>query len=513
VHASSENQIESAADLPVARVTGCSVGAEGDHGLPEPEGIAVNSIVKALFSPPMFPGDEDKTTTASMVHYGIMFGLLANFLNIPALILARDPPGRILTTSALLIFALLLNLHFLRRGHVRGASGIFLALAWLALALVNYTAGGVMAPGFSIHIVFIICTGFIFGKQWAFLAAALSTLLGALFLSLGNRGLLPPPQVQNTPERYWLIIAANFFIIAAILTLMVSRLRRSVAAGRAELLVRQDTERELARHQATLEETIRKRTEKLEQANAALKQSEAELQRRAQELEEANRLKDLFADIVSHDLMNPAAAARYFLESLREKDVDPEHRKAIDAIGRSLEKLSSMIQNASAYSKFKETPEIAMEIADLGEIVRCVVAELEPRLCEAGMSVELPAPGRYPAAVNPIFANVVTNIVGNAIKYAAAGRRLAIGIADAGGEWVLSVTDWGKGIADAHKSSVFTRFERLGKHEVSGSGLGLAISKRLVELHGGTIRVEDNPEGGCVFLASVRKAGGGGDGA
>jgi hypothetical protein len=91
---------------------------------------------------------------------------------------------------------------------------IFLTLAWVALASINYTAGGVRAPGFSVHIVFIICVGFIFGKQWAFLAAAISTSLGAIFLFLENQGLLPPAQVNNTPERYWLIYTANFFIIA-----------------------------------------------------------------------------------------------------------------------------------------------------------------------------------------------------------------------------------------------------------------------------------------------------------
>ncbi len=239
-----------------------------------------------------------------------------------------------------------------------------------------------------------------------------------------------------------------------------------------------------------------------------LKRAEADLQRHAQQLEEANRMKDLFTDIMSHDLLNPAAAARYFLEHLRETDADPAHRPSLDAIGRNLNRLTAMIQSASAYSKLKETKELAVKVEDLGEIVRGAVAELEPELRAAGMAVEMPMPGRYPAAVNPVFAHVVTNLVGNAAKYAAPGKRVAVGIADAGTQWVLSVRDWGEGIADAHKKSLFTRFERLGKEGVKGTGLGLAISKRIVELHGGTIRVEDNPEGGCVFLASVPKAHG-----
>jgi len=231
---------------------------------------AQSSGVKAFFSTSAFPGDEDKTLAASMVYYGILFGLCANLFNIPALILAGDPPARILLTSTVLICALLLNLFFLKRGHIRGAGAGFLLLAWVGLAAVNATAGGVRAPGFSIHIVFIICVGFIFAKRWAFAAAALSGSLGAVFVSLENNGLLPPLQVHNTPARFWLIYTANFFIVAAILTLTVNRLRHSIAAGRQELLVRQEAERELARHQATLEESVRDRTVALAQTNATL---------------------------------------------------------------------------------------------------------------------------------------------------------------------------------------------------------------------------------------------------
>jgi PAS domain S-box-containing protein len=251
--------------------------------------------VKSFFSSPVFPGDDDKTLAASMVHHGIIFGLIANLFNIPALILAGDPPRRILVTSAILVLTLFLNLYFLRKGYVRSSGATFLTLAWVALAFINYTAGGVAAPGFSIHVVFIICVGFIFGRRWAFLGAALSTVLGAWFVSLAQRGLLPLPAVHNTPGRYWLIHAANFFIIAAILTMMVNRLRRSIAEGRAELRVRQEAERKLARHQETLEETIRERTTALKQTNATLEQ---EVQERRLAEEALRREKDFIGQLM-----------------------------------------------------------------------------------------------------------------------------------------------------------------------------------------------------------------------
>ena len=266
-----------------------------DDNLHKPAENPVISHMKTFFSSPVFPDDADRTIAASMVHHGVIFGLVANIVTIPALLLAGDPPERFLVTSTPLILALLLNLFFLRRGYVRSSGVVFLSLAWVALAFINYTAGGVKAPGFSIHIVFIICVGFIFGKQWAFLAAALSTSLGALFVILEVRGLLPPPQVHNTSGRYWLIYASNFFIIAAILTMMVNRLRRSISEGRQELLVRQQVERELACHKDSLEQTVRERTAELAETNAALLQ---EVQERRLVEEALRREKDFIGQLM-----------------------------------------------------------------------------------------------------------------------------------------------------------------------------------------------------------------------
>jgi signal transduction histidine kinase len=71
------------------------------------------------------------------------------------------------------------------------------------------------------------------------------------------------------------------------------------------------------------------------------------------------------------------------------------------------------------------------------------------------------------------------------------------------------VSDQGEGIPDKDKVLIFNRFQRLAekKKAVKGSGLGLAIAKRIVDLHGGSIGVEDNPSGkGSSFWATVKKA-------
>jgi len=76
-----------------------------------------------------------------------------------------------------------------------------------------------------------------------------------------------------------------------------------------------------------------------------------------------------------------------------------------------------------------------------------------------------------------------------------------------GDEWKVTVTDFGPGIADEDKPKLFERFKRVDKSGVKGTGLGLAIAKKITELHGGHIGVEDNPAAkGSVFWVTVKKA-------
>jgi len=230
----------------------------------------IRSCVSKLLSPPVFAGDEDKTTAAAMIHYGILFGLLANLLAIPPMILQHDPWWRIVLIGVGLLGAIFLHTFLLRRGYVRTSGVAFGIFAWMALSYINSTAGGVLAPGFSTHVILIISIGFILGGRAAFVTAAASTLLGLVFVGLQKQGLLPTPQVNNTPERYWILISTNFVAAAGIMSLMVRRFTRIIAEGRREVSVRREVELKLERHQAALEETVRERTADLERVNLSL---------------------------------------------------------------------------------------------------------------------------------------------------------------------------------------------------------------------------------------------------
>lgn len=236
------------------------------------------------------------------------------------------------------------------------------------------------------------------------------------------------------------------------------------------------------------------------------KRREEELRRYAGGLEEATRMKELFADILRHDLLGPASAMRLSIDALVRQERDPAAAKLLANASRSCARLTDLIDGASRYARLSAPMQLRFEPLDLGKVVEGVVADFGPHIAERGAHVRFEPHGPYPARANPIVAEVFANLLSNALKYGPAGGTIAVQIRDAGDRWDSSVADSGEGIRDEDKERVFTRFERLRKEGVKGTGVGLAIARRIVELHGGRIWVEDNPGGGSVFHVSLPKA-------
>jgi signal transduction histidine kinase len=150
--------------------------------------------------------------------------------------------------------------------------------------------------------------------------------------------------------------------------------------------------------------------------------------------------------------------------------------------------------------------ELSFGRVDLGAVLSEVIAQHEPLAEARAAHIAFAADAGFPARAHPMISEVFANLISNAVKYGPERGTVAVDVQDAGDRWRVSVADQGDGIADADKPRVFTRFERLAKEGVKGTGLGLAIAKRIVEMHGGGIAVEDNPGGGAVFRVTVPKA-------
>lgn len=225
-----------------------------------------------------------------------------------------------------------------------------------------------------------------------------------------------------------------------------------------------------------------------------------------EELCHSNELKDLFTDIMRHDLLNPAGNVRGYSDLLYESETDETKKKFIDSIIRNNDKLIEMIEVAAKFAKIESTDKIEVQQMDLGGLVRNVRYQFEHILEDRQMTINMKADSRYYSMVNPIVEEIFANYISNAIKYSPDGTDITIDIIDANYDWKVEVTDSGEGIPDKHKNYVFDRFKRANKTGVKGTGLGLAIVKKIAEMLNGEVGVENNPDGtGSRFWVKLKK--------
>ncbi|MFZ3169842.1 MAG: PAS domain S-box protein [Candidatus Methanoperedens sp.] len=236
------------------------------------------------------------------------------------------------------------------------------------------------------------------------------------------------------------------------------------------------------------------------------KHTEEAIRKYNKELEESNRMKELFTDIMHHDLLNPLNVAHGYVELFLEDEKNPRKKSHLETIKRNLVKGMELIDNATKLSKLKSLESIGFEDIDLKIVVTEVIENLTPLAVNAGMSIENNLKTKLPVKANKIIEDIFTNIIINAIKYAPQGKRIVVKGIEEANSCSVRIIDFGEGIKDPEKELIFERFNRNEKKGVKGSGLGLAIAVRILQLHNGRIWVEDNPEGGAVFVVQIPKS-------
>lgn len=233
--------------------------------------------------------------------------------------------------------------------------------------------------------------------------------------------------------------------------------------------------------------------------------AEKKLKQYFAQLKHSNELKDLFTDILRHDLINPATVIKGYVEHLLEYEEDVQKTAALKAIERNNLKLIEMIENAANLAKLESVEELDFEEMDIGNILEEVVLNIKPKADEKQIKIEFRREGKHPAKVNKIIEEVFSNLISNSIKYSPEGTTIEVTVTGQNDNgWKVSITDEGDGISENDKELIFNRFERAGKMNIKGTGLGLAIVKRIMELHEGDVGVEDNPSGkGSVFWVTL----------
>ncbi|HXJ19924.1 MAG TPA: ATP-binding protein [Polyangia bacterium] len=308
------------------------------------------------------------------------------------------------------------------------------------------------------------------------------------------------PALSRAVER-WLIastiaggaLAAGLGALAA--RELLSPLRR-LAAG-------------ATRSAAELEARVAARTRDLEAAHT-------ELEARSRRGEEADRLKSAFIANMSHEIRTPLNSVLALSQLLRDGvagSLTADQRRYLEVIERNGQGLLHLINDILDLSRIEAGHiEIDAQNLDVSAQVEAVADALGPLATAKGLDLAIMLPPDLPRvrADADRFRQILTNLVGNAIKFTETGQvRVSADVRD--GAVTLHVTDTGVGISDAYRDKIFEEFFQVDQTLVrrqGGTGLGLAIARRLARLMGGDISVESVPGKGSRFSLRLARATG-----
>lgn len=244
------------------------------------------------------------------------------------------------------------------------------------------------------------------------------------------------------------------------------------------------------------------------QAEDRIREYISQMKEYVRQVENLNILKDLFTDILRHDIINPVTVIKNVSTSLlADEDIirEEDKRLKLELIKKSVARIERIIENATLYGRLETVGELPMYSEDLWLILERAKGSVAWMADEKNIKIRFHRFSPAEAEVNPIIEDAFSNLLSNAVKYSPAGSAVDVRVKDSGKFWLVEVADMGEGIPDKYKKTVFERFERGGRNGVKGSGLGLAIVKRILELHNGEVWVEDNYPRGSRFLVRIPK--------
>jgi signal transduction histidine kinase len=224
--------------------------------------------------------------------------------------------------------------------------------------------------------------------------------------------------------------------------------------------------------------------------------------------EQATRARDEMLGIVAHDLRNPLSTIRMASQLLLEIGA-PERameRKQLDIMRRAAERMSRLIGDLLDAKRIESGGlTVDPRPEEVTTIVGDAVDMLRPLASSSSLHLDAAVPDGLPRVmIDPArVQQVLSNLVGNAIKFTPAGGSITIRAEPAPDGVCLAVTDTGAGIANEQLPHIFGRFWQGKRTDRRGVGLGLAIAKAIVEAHGGRIWVESQVGTGTSFYFTV----------
>jgi signal transduction histidine kinase len=299
------------------------------------------------------------------------------------------------------------------------------------------------------------------------------------------------------------VLPVGGFLLLALLVLcaiLVPILRRVTAAVEVR-------NRRLVQQAATLERSLAAAQEARSEAEAA-RGAMAEQNKRLVELD---RLKDEFLSLVSHELRTPLTSIRGYLDLVLDEEageLNQEQRRFLQAVERNSGRLLRLVGDLLFVAQ-ADAGRLSLERGkvDLAELAAHCVEGAAPAASEKSVTLVLLA-NPVPALVGDRgrLAQVLDNLVSNALKFTPQGGTVEVRTYAEGDAVVLEVEDTGIGIPAADQPRLFERFFRSSVADdqaIPGTGLGLAIVKAIVEAHAGRISIESREGTGTTFRVDL----------
>ncbi|MGH9667475.1 MAG: sensor histidine kinase [Bryobacteraceae bacterium] len=223
------------------------------------------------------------------------------------------------------------------------------------------------------------------------------------------------------------------------------------------------------------------------------------MRRSEEELHEVTRM-------VAHDLHSALRTVSVHAALLGETDetrLDPGIAQRIAYVADGVRQLDALAEGLANYSNIlnsnRETsPAVAMET-----VLRLALARLEAAIRQTQATVTHGPLPKIPGNID-LLTRLLENLIANGLRYyGPEAPKIHISAEKRDDNWAFLVRDNGDGIDPVYRQAVFAPFKRLHGREQSGTGLGLTICRRITDLHGGSIWVESNPEGGSTFVVTL----------